>query len=500
MNFRTYYVFRPGKLAIITVLQYVENLTDREAADAVRSRIDWKYLLGLELTDAGFHYSVLSEFRQRLIAGGKAGILLEKIINRCAERGFLDGKKKQRTDSTHVLAKIRLMNRIELVGETMRRALNEIAQEAPDWLRPLILPEWGKRYGRKIETNRLKKTKREELVKAIGKDGHYLLAAIHESSTPTAVKALKSVVILREVWVQQFYREGENIMWRQKKEQGIPPSRKMIASPDDLDARYATKGSTSWTGYKVHFTETCDDDSPHLITHVETTSAPVPDMAVTEKIEQELIDKELKPTTHLCDGAYVDVELMAKAQKEGIDLIGPVHQDSSWQAQAQTGYELSHFTIDWENMTATCPQGETSSRWKPRTNYYGKPDFRFEFRFQTCHSCPAREKCTRSRKYGRQLTVYPQQYHEILVNARQRQQTDAFKKLYDKRAGIEGTMSQAVSKLGIRHGRYRGLKKIHLQHLATAAAINLQRVASWLFGDRPETTRLTPFATLASPF
>jgi transposase len=488
----------PGKLALVTILQYVENLTDRDAADAVRGRIDWKYLLGLELTDAGFHYSVLSEFRQRLVSSRKEGLLLEKVIQSCAAQGLLGGKKKQRTDSTHVLAKIRLLNRVELVGETMRRALNEIAQEAPEWLTPLILPEWGKRYSHKIDTSRLGKTKQRELVKAIGEDGHYLLAAIYAKTTPPAIKALKSVATLRAIWVQQYYRTEEEIVWRERKSQGMPPASKMITSPDEPDARYAVKGSTSWTGYKVHLTETCDDQVPHLITHVETTIAPVPDMVVTSKIEQDLAAKDLQPTTHFCDGAYVDVENMANAQKQGIDLIGPVHQDSSWQAQAQTGYDLSNFVIDWKNMTATCPEGETSSYWKKRTNIYGKPDFRFEFRFQTCHVCTARVLCTRAKKYGRQLTVYPQQFHEILVRARERQKTEAFKKLYNKRAGIEGTISQTVSRSGMRRARFRGLKKTHLQHLATAAAINLQRVAAWLLGDKPETTRTAPFAALAA--
>ena len=489
----------PARLAIVTILQFMENLTDRAAADAVRSRIDWKNLLGLELTDTGFHYSVLSEFRQRLLSGGQESLLLDKIIESCAEKGLLGGKKSQRTDSTHVLAKIRVMNRIEFVGEVMRRVLNDIAREAPDWLRPLILPEWGKRYGHRMETNGLSQTKQRKLVQAIGEDGHYLLAQIYQAATPAQIRELSSVSVLRVMWVQQFYQDESEVVWRTKKQHGLPPAAKMIASPNDQEARFAAKGTTRWTGYKVHLTETCGEDAPHLITQVETTIAPVPDMVVTEKIEQELIDKGLDPDVHLCDGAYVDVDIMANAKKKGIDVIGPVHQDSSWQAQTQTGYDLGHFVIDWDNMTATCPQGETSSHWKKRTNVYGKPDFRFAFRFQTCHACSVREQCTRAQKYGRQLTVYPQPLHEVLVQARQRQQTEAFKQLYNQRAGIEGTMSQAVNKLGIRRARYWGLRKTHLQHIATAAAINLQRVAAWLCGDRPGTTRTSPFAALATP-
>jgi transposase len=135
----------PGRLALVTVLQFMEQLTDREAADAVRARIDWKCLLGLELSDPGFHYSVLTEFRQRLIGHQATQLLLERILKRCQEMGLLKGTKKQRTDSTRVLAAIRLMNRVELVGETMRRALDEIATVAPEWLLARMQPEWGER-------------------------------------------------------------------------------------------------------------------------------------------------------------------------------------------------------------------------------------------------------------------------------------------------------------------------------------------------------------------
>lgn len=489
----------PGRLALVTVLQHLENLTDREAAEAVRSRIDWKYMLGLELSDAGFHYSVLSEFRQRLLEGKQEEALLERVLQRCAEQGYLDGRQTQRTDSTHVLANIHVLNRLALVAETMRQALNDIAAVAAAWLQPLILPEWGKRYSRPINLSRLSKRKREVLVQAIGADGAYLLRAIHEQSTPAAVKGLPSVALLREIWVQQYYQTEEAVVWRERKKHGLPPASLMVASPHDTEARYAAKGQTCWTGYKVHLTETCEENTPRLITHVKTTIAPVPDMAVTEQIELDLIANDMKPSTHLCDGAYVDAAIMANAHDRSIDLVGPVHKDASWQAQTPEGYDLSLFTIDWEKMTATCPQGETSSRWKKRKNLYGQPDFRFEFRFQTCHACPVRQQCTRAQNDGRQLTVYPRRLHETLVNARQRQKTEAFKTLYAKRAGVEGTISQAVNKHGLRRARYRGLRKTHLQHLATAAAINLQRVAAWLLGDRPEQTRQSAFAALVVP-
>jgi transposase len=136
----------PWQLALITVMQFIEGLSDCQAADAVRSRIDWKYALGLELTDPGGDASVLCEFRARLIAGGLEQALLEAMLARFKERGLLKARGQQRTDSTHVLAAVRTLNRLESIGETLRAALNSLATVAPAWLADLVAPDWFERY------------------------------------------------------------------------------------------------------------------------------------------------------------------------------------------------------------------------------------------------------------------------------------------------------------------------------------------------------------------
>lgn len=141
----------PWQLALVCVMQYIENLSDRQAADAVRGRIDWKYALSLPLDDAGFNFSVLSEFRQRLIAGGKEELLLERILEQLRAQGLLKGHQRQRTDSTHILAAIRPLNRLETLGETLRAALNSLALAAPDWLIKHLKKAWFDRYGRRVE-------------------------------------------------------------------------------------------------------------------------------------------------------------------------------------------------------------------------------------------------------------------------------------------------------------------------------------------------------------
>lgn len=286
----------------------------------MRERISWKYALGLELTNPGFHYSVLSEFRQRPVAGSAERRLLDKLLKQCATRGLLKGKKKQRTDSTHVLAAIRTLTLLELVGETMRRPLDDIARVAPEWLQERMQPEGIKRYGRRFDSYRLPKgkEKRLKLATTIGRDGYYLLTAVLEESAPAEVRALPMIDILRRSWVQQFYWcEGE-VHWRTKKKWGQPPAGKMIASTEDLEAKYCVKRSTEWTGYKVHLTETCAKDHPRLITQVETTVATKHDSNATQTIQDDLAAREPLPETHLVDEGYTEADLLVDSQKRGV--------------------------------------------------------------------------------------------------------------------------------------------------------------------------------------
>ena len=491
----------PARLALVTILQFMENLTDREAADAVRSRIDWKYLLGLELTNPGFHYSVLSEFRQRLLEHSAESILLNRILARCESAGLLKGQSKQRTDSTRVIAKIRSLNRVELAGETMRRVLDDIAQIAPFWLKELIKEDWGKRYGSPLDTHDIRKSKGklEKLAQTIGEDGHYLLAVIYQEDTPTKIRFLVTVEVLRQVWVQQYYLENGQSYWRKKDDQGFPPSGTMIASPDDLDARYSSKYGVGWTGYKLHITETCDPEEPRLITLVTTTAATVPDSNMTEAIQEELGSRDLSPDTHWVDAGYVNTDNLLSSQEREIDLLGPARGDSSWQARTEGGYDQTKFIIDWENMIATCPERRQSMFWKEGKSSWGRPNIHFLFSRPLCFQCSAREKCSRGQKNGRHLTVSPRPAFEMLKQVREREQTEGFKEEYKRRAGVEGTVAQAVNAMGARHNRYRGLAHTHLQHLATAAAINIRRIAAWLMGDRPGATRISPFAALVAP-
>ena len=495
----------PWLLALVTLLQFRENLADRQAAEAVRARIDWKYLLGLELDDPGFDFSVLCEFRARLVAGGAEMQLLEGLLGQCRELGLVKAKGRQRTDSTHVLASVRTLGRLELVGETLRAALNEIARLEPDWLRGVAPKDWHERYGRRVEDRRLPKTapEREAYAQTVGEDGFALLGLLEAPEAPAGLAQLPQASVLRTAWARHYVRDeppaGVAPGVRFKTNQEVSQAEEKVESPYDPEARYRDKRDTHWTGYMVHVSETCDEGSVHLVTHVHTTPADVHEAMCTESIHKALADKGLPPGEHLVDAAYVSAELLVSSRDDyGIDLVGPARGNPTWQAKVEGAYPLDLFMIDWEKRVATCPQGVTSAAWRDHSEEEGKPYHLVYFPKAACLDCQARALCTRAKQLPRRLYLHPRAEHEALDAARQRLKTEEGRLLYAQRAGVEGTLSQGVRAFGARRTRYRGLAKTHLQQIMTAVAMNIDRITAWLAGRPLAETRTSRFAELVA--
>jgi hypothetical protein len=361
-------------------------------------------------------------------------------------------------------------------------------------------------YGSRIDELHLpeSQTKRDALALAYGRDGYRLLDAVYATGAPAWLAELPAVEALRRIWVQQYYRvldtTGEKVIRREASEQGLPPGRSTLVSPYDLDARYSEKRGTGWVGYKAHFTETCttaaEDDpdtgqpaTPNLITHVATTAATVPDVAMTEPIHDSLDAKDLLPGEHVVDAGYTSADLLLAARARGVTLLGPLLADTSPQARAG-GYTTAAFTIDWDTRQARCPQGATSIGWSPCTQR-GTKAIVVRFAAATCRSCPAKPRCTTATRSGRQLTLRPRHVHEAVEQARAQQTTDQWHNDYKIRAGVEGTMRQTTHVTGIRRARYLGLPKTTLEHNLAATAINLIRYDAWLTGNPLDRTRTT---------
>ena len=520
----------PSRLALVTVLQRVEDLTDRSAAEAVRTRIDWQYLLGLPLDDPGFDHTVLAEFRARVAKGGMEQVVLDALLAKLAAGGLVKAGGKQRTDSTHVVAAVAALNRLELAGESVRAALEALAAAHPDWLAQRIcVADWNRRYGTPMTSWRppQSEAKRQELAVAYARDGYALLEAVYDSSAPPWLRELPAVDVLRRVLLQNYTRtitaHGREVIRRREKEPdggGLPPGHARIASPYDLDARWGAKREEFWLGYKLHVTETCDDPPactcpaaqaattragghgrehdkgcaqlvfPNLITNVATTDATMTDNQMTGPIHHDLTEKNLAPGQHYLDSGYLSAALVVSALTTwGIALVGPLLGDTSAQARAGKGYARADFTVDYDTKTVTCPQGKTARSWSPCTQH-GKDAIVAIFSTTDCGPCPARSLCTAAKR--RVLSLPPPDLAEAQAAARTAEKTIPFQADYARRAGVEGTMHQAVSH-GARRARYRGLPKTRLDHVYMACALNLLRLEAFWTGtplDRRRTSHL----------
>lgn len=253
----------------------------------------------------------------------------------------------------------------------------------------------------------------------------------------------------------------------------------------------------TWVGYKTHLTETCDAEAPHLIVQVETTVATTQDDAVSPVIQDDLAAQRLLLSVHLVDAGYTTAShLVTSRADHGIDLVGPVAARTGWQAQADTGFDLSRFAIDWQTQTVTCPQGRPSRSWKDDFTRTGKPQIKARFHAADCRVCACRAACTRRKGGPREVTFLPRAEHEALQAARQRQETPAFKEAYALRAGVESTLGQAIRVGDLRHSRYIGLVKTHLQQVIIAVALNVIRIIAWLSEIPRAPTRVSSFAAV----
>jgi hypothetical protein len=375
-----------------------------------------------------------------------------------------------------------------------------LAEAAPDWLRARTTSAWVDRYGSRASEYRLPKGQaaRLALAEQIGADGQALLAALYAADAPAGLRQLPAVEVLRQVWVQSFVVVADRLIWRES--DNVPPAGRHISSPYDTDARCALKRTTSWAGYKVLLTETCDAERPNLITDVQTTNAAVADDAVTETIQADLAARALLPAIHLADTGFVNSKLLVSSREEhGIELIGPTRGDNHWQAKERAGFAARDFAIDWERECATCPEGKTSNSWTPAIDRFKNEVIKIKFSTADCQACPSQARCTRSTPPRRTITIRPRAQHEALLAGRAREQTERFAAEYARRAGVEGTIAQGVRSCAMRRSRYVGVDRTHLQHLMTAAAMNVVRILRWLAGEPTATTRRSAFTRLHRP-
>ncbi|MGE6733774.1 transposase, partial [Streptomyces sp. NPDC059900] len=403
---------------------------------------------------------------------------------------------RARTDSTHVLSSARQLNWLERVAETLRSALNAIARAEPGWLVDIAGPDWFRHYATRAEDSRFPEdhAQRGEVEARIGADGTRLLEAVFAPGAPHGLRVLDEVEVLRQTWVQCFHLVDGELRRRAPKDR--PPGAILLVTPYDTDARGCIKRDTVWDGYRVHLTETCEPGAPNLVTNVVTTDSTVQDQVMSARIHAALAARNCLPAEHWVDAGYpTAAQIVAARRDHGVELLGPMKASTA--AQSGGPFSQDAFTIDWDTRQVTCPNGLTSTQWRERLSQHGLPVIRVRFSPAGCRPCSHLRDCVNSPNGKfRELNLRRRDEHEAVRKARAEQQTDEWKERYQIRAGVEGTISQAVGRCGLRRSRYRGLAKTSLQHQLTGAAINLARIDAHLTDTPRALTRTSHFAAL----
>jgi transposase len=467
----------PSVLALVTLFQFLEDLPDREAARAVVVRLDWKYALHLPLGYGGFDFSCLSYFRRRLVEHEQQRLVFETVLARVRALGFLGKRSKQRTDSLAVIGAVRELSQVELVSEALRLALRALAAVDATWVEATVPVAYRTTYLERRTDYRLSAAERQAELVRVGQDGAWLLDRLADADG-TVLRGLPAVATLATIWQQRYARGDGAVRWRDR----TVDSTELVVTPHDPGVRIGQKRGHAWWGDKVHVTETiaappdpdaaepaAPDDQVRFITDVTTSPAPSGDGQALGEIRDHLRERDLLPQEQVVDSGYVSGKHLAESDAAGVDLIGPPLADT-----ATNGFKLADFQIDRTARRAVCPAGQVATKWAVRTERDGSRAVQVRFPTAVCAACPLRPRCTTGAG-GRNLSL--SEHYERLVARRAEAQTPAFRAKLRTRAGIEATLSELVRAHGLRRHRYRGDAKRHCQHLLTAAACNLKRLA-----------------------
>ncbi|MFE5806223.1 IS1182 family transposase [Streptomyces sp. NPDC056491] len=473
----------PAQLATVCVLQFLLGLSDRQAAETVRCRIDFKYAVAMELDDPGFHHSVLADFRDRLAEADRADRLLDLALARSKEAGLVHERTTQRTDSTHVLAAVRDLTRLELITEAVRAALEEVAGTSPHLLDDLADEGWGLRHGRPVRLGK-NPTKPKTRILATGNDALRLLEHLYRHGADRT--SGPRIQALRQIMVQNYDRDtAGHLRWRTAEKEGGPglaPSSRAVVSPYDASARYARHGHIiSWKGFAAHLTETCAPDGRNVITDVATTAATTHDSQVLPGIHTRLARRGLLPAEHLVDAGYTSLPHLEQAARDHqVTVTGPLPANPTRQHRQAKGFARDDFHIDYDRREVTCPQGQVSAGWHgpyPTSSPTAAPLIVARFAKSQCRPCPARTECTTTADNARTVGFPPRELRDLQLRVRTEQQSPEWKTRYAVRSGVEGTVNEFAHGHGMRRCRYRGQGKAHIQHVLTAIAVNIERLS-----------------------
>jgi transposase len=467
----------PVVLLGVSVLQFLERAPDRQAMEHLAMHLGWKKALHRDLDDGAYDPSLLTYFRERLLEHEQGRLAFDTILDGLRESGLVPKRVRQRLDSTHVLGLVRQMSSLECVRETLRLALETLADAVAEAERPAAWTQWWERYVEsKLDYRADAATLWAKLDQA-GADAWAVLTWIMALSV--AVQAHERVTLLAQVFDEYFERVDQAWRGRRQRLSGG------VVNPHEPEAQWRRKGSDkTWIGYQVQVAETAAEQpvprgepTRQFLTALETQPATASDEAGLEQVltAQEAAGQD-KPRELYVDGAYVGATAMAAARAQGWELVGPAQPSAATGA----GYRAEQFVVSVAERQALCPAGQPSTQCsRLEEAATGKVSYRFEWSWR-CADCAQRAACVGAGQAHRSLLVG--QHHDLLQARRREMATKAFAGRMKRRAAIEGTISELVRRFGLRQARYRGRRKVALQNWLIGAACNVKRwlrLAAW---------------------
>jgi transposase len=462
----------PIRMLGVLILQFMERLPDRQAAEACTYDLRWKHALDLDVDELAFHPTSLVKFRNRLLEHNLDAMGFDAVLDSMRDAGYLKKKVRQRLDSTHIVGLVSRMSRLECVRETMRTTLECFARET-DLERSL---EWALWWDRYVESQVDFRSSPSELTGKMNQAGSDISAFLKwANETEMSNASAKALAILQRVFEENFEDNDSKIDQRRAQPPGA------VHNPHDPEAQWSRKGSIctkdkEWVGYKAHVAESVElpveqkNEPTQAVLTVVTEATPASDKSAIPRVEAELQDRSQPlPETLYVDAGYASGAFLARFESEGRSLLGPV------QPSPRKGKRFSaeDFDVDINTRSAQCPaQQQNTQCSKLRDQKSGKVSYRFEWS-TACHECPLRSQCLGPGQRHRTLTL--SEHHNHLQARRREMKTKTFKKQMHARNGVEGTISELVRAHGLRRCRYRGGSKARLQTLMIGAACNLKR-------------------------
>lgn len=461
----------PVLLQGVLILQFIERLPDRQAAEAVCFDQRWQMALHLPQTTRGFHPSLLTQFRQRLLESSRERMIFDTVLDLLTTHGWVSRRSRQRLDSTHVCGLLSDMSRLECVRETLRLALEALDRAGcfPIHFRAL----WECYVEGKLNP-RDRKEALQKKMNAAGEDIRSLLAWVETQSV--VLQRCDWLSLLRRVFAENFEMIDAQLNQTRCQPTGA------VHNPHEAQAQWSSKSTTrdkTWIGYKVQVAETVEEEprqksepTKSFLTAIVTQNATESDKPGMAEVLDQQVQMGLEAPSHLyVDGAYVSALALHQAQQQGRELVGPAPASP----HKGPGFTVDQFHVQVESLRAVCPAGQINTQCsrliEERTS---KISYRFEWNHQTCQSCSLRGQCLSPNQLHRTINVG--EHHTLLQSRRRQMETPEFKQAMYRRNAIEGTQSELIRAYGLRNARYRGKAKVRLQNYFIGAACNLRRL------------------------